>query len=82
MRLDTHPELNAGWTEFVRDCNYSARNYPPHPFHDMEQNSSHQDTADGEILEKDEVASLAHCVAENHIELIPKSPHLPIVITC
>ena len=72
MRLDTHPELNAGWTEFVRDCNYSARNYPPHPFHDMEQNSSHQDTADGEILEKDEVASLAHCVAQNHIELIPE----------
>jgi hypothetical protein len=72
VRLDTHPELNAGWTEFVRDCNYSARNYPPHPFHDMEQNSSHQDTADGEILEKDEVASLAHCIAQNHIELIPE----------
>ena len=72
VRLDTHPELNAGWAEFVRDCNYSARNYPPRPFHDMEQNSSHQDTADGEILEKDEVASLAHCVAENHIELIPE----------
>ena len=72
MRLDTHPELNAGWTEFVRDCNYSGRNYPPNPFHDMEQNSSHQDTADGEILEKDEVASLAQCVAQNHIELIPE----------
>src|SRR5580704_10400178 len=72
VRLDTHPEVNAGWTEFVRDCNYSARNYPPHPFHDMEQNSSHQDTADGEILEKDEVASLAQCIAQNHIELIPE----------
>ena len=72
MRLDTHPELNAGWTEFVRDCNYSGRNYPPHPFHDMEQNSSHQDTADGEILEKDEVAGLASFVAENNIELIPE----------
>jgi hypothetical protein len=72
MRLDTHPELNAGWTEFVRDCNYSARNYPPHPFRDMEQNSSHQDTADGEILEKDEVAGLADCIAQNHIELIPE----------
>ena len=72
MRLDSHPELNAGWTEFVRDCNYSGRNYPPHPFHDMEQNSSHQDTADGEILEKDEVSSLAQCIAQNHIELIPE----------
>jgi hypothetical protein len=38
----------------------------------MEQNSSHQDTADGEILEKDEVASLAQCIAQNHIELIPE----------
>lgn len=72
MRLDCHPELNAGWTDFVRDCNYSARNYPPGPFHDMEQNSSHQDTADGEILEKDEVAGLAQLVAQNHIELIPE----------
>jgi hypothetical protein len=72
MRLDAHPELNAGWREFVRDCNYSGRNYPPGPFHEVEQNSSHQDTADGEILEKDDVASLAHCVAENHIELIPE----------
>lgn len=72
MRFETHPELNAGWTEFVRDCNYSGRNYPPRPFHDMEQNSSHQDTADGEILEKDEVAGVAQFIAQNHIELVPE----------
>lgn len=71
MRLDSHPELNSGWVEFVRDCNYSCRNYPPGAFHDIEQNSSHQDTADGEILEKEEVADLARCIAENQIELVP-----------
>lgn len=71
MRLDSHPELNSGWVEFVRDCNYSCRNFPPRAFHDIEQNSSHQDTADGNILEKEEVADLARCIAGNQIELIP-----------
>lgn len=72
MRLDRHPELNSGWVEFARDCNYSCRNYPPGPFHGMEQNSSHQDTADGGFLEKEEVADLARWVARHHIELIPE----------
>jgi Glycosyl hydrolase family 20, domain 2/Glycosyl hydrolase family 20, catalytic domain len=72
MRLDSHPELNSGWVEFARDCNYSCRNYPPGPFHNVEQNSSHQDTADGSFLEKEEVADLAGWVAKNHIELIPE----------
>jgi hypothetical protein len=72
MRLDRHPELNSGWVEFARDCNYSCRNYPPGPFHNLEQNSSHQDTADGGFLEKDEVADLARWVEKHHIELIPE----------
>jgi len=72
MRLDSHPELNSGWIEFARDCNYSCRNYPPGPFHDVEQNSSHQDTADGGFLEKDEVADLARFTAKYQIELIPE----------
>ena len=29
MRLDRHPEVNAGWVEFARDTNYSRVNYPP-----------------------------------------------------
>jgi Glycosyl hydrolase family 20, domain 2/Glycosyl hydrolase family 20, catalytic domain len=74
MRLDRHPELNYGWVQFARDVNYSARNYPRQPFHDMEQNSSHQDTADGGFLEKEEVADLARWVRKHHIELIPEIP--------
>ena len=67
MRLDSHPELNSGLLDFVRDTNYSRRNYPPGPPHELEQNSSHQDTADGGFLEKEEVADLARLgEAESH----------------
>jgi hypothetical protein len=74
MRLERHPELNSGWLDFGRDTNYSRRNYPPGAIHDMEQNSSHQDTADGGFLEKEEVADLAHWVRSFHIELVPELP--------
>ena len=74
MRLDSHPELNSGWLDFARDTNYSRRNYPPGMPHDLTPNSSHQDTADGGFLEKDEVADLARWVRQNHIELVPELP--------
>jgi hypothetical protein len=74
MRLESHPELNYGWIQFARDTNYSCRNYPPNPFHQMDQNSSHQDCADGGFLEKEEVADLARWVRRNHIELVPSLP--------
>ena len=76
MRLDRHPELNAGWVEFARDTNYSRRNYPPGPPHGLEQNSSHQDTADGGYLEKSEVADLVRWAEANHVEMIPEIPSL------
>jgi hypothetical protein len=76
MRLDRHPELNAGWVEFARDTNYSRRNYPPNPAHGVQPNSSHQDTADGGFLEKAEVADLERWVRDNHIEMIPEIPSL------
>jgi len=74
MRLDSHPELNYGWVQFARDVNYSCRNYPLQPFHDVEQNSSHQDCADGGFLEKEEVADLARWIRRHHIELVPQLP--------
>ncbi len=74
MRLDSHPELNHGWVQFARDVNLSCRNYPRMPFHGMEQNSSHQDVADGSFLEKEEVADLARWVEKHHIELVPVLP--------
>jgi hypothetical protein len=74
MRLESHPELNSGWVKFARDVNYSGRNYPLQPFHDMEQNSSHQDCGDGAFLEKEEVADLARWISRYHIELVPQIP--------
>lgn len=74
MRLDQHPELNYGSVRFARDANYSARNYPPGPIHDMEQNSSHQDVADGEVLEKEEVADLVRWARTHHLDVIPQVP--------
>lgn len=74
MRLDRHPELNYGSVRFARDANYSARNYPPGPIHDMEQNSSHQDVADGEVLEKEEVADLVAWARAHHLDVIPQLP--------
>src|SRR5690349_1631095 len=74
MRLDRHPELNTGWIKFAHDTTYSRRNYPLGAPHGIEQNSTHQDIADGDILEKDEVADLARWVRQYHIELIPELP--------
>jgi hypothetical protein len=74
MRFDKHPELNEGWLDFARETNYSRRNYPPGALHDREQNSTHQDTADGGFLEKAEVADLARWVRRYHIELVPELP--------
>ena len=74
MRLESHPELNAGWLEMLLDTNYSRRNYPPGSLHGREQNSCHQDTADGDFLEKQEVAELADFVRSQGIELIPELP--------
>jgi hypothetical protein len=76
MRLDRHPELNAGWIEFARDTNWSRRNYPPGPLHGREQNSSHQDCGDGGFIEKSEVAALARISREHHIEFVPEIPSL------
>jgi hypothetical protein len=76
MRLDRHPELNAGWVEFARDTNYSRRNYPPGVPHEIELNSSHHDTADGGFLEKDEVADLVRWTEQNFIEVVPEIPSL------
>ena len=74
MRFERHPELNSGWVKFSREVNYYRRNYPPGAQHEWDQNSTHQDTADGGFLEKEEVADLARWVRQQHIELVPELP--------
>ena len=75
MRLDRHPELNAGWIELARDLNLTRRDRSTGPGAQY-QNSVHQDTADGGVLEKEEVADLVRYARARHIEVIPEIPSL------
>lgn len=75
MRFDRHPELNAGWLEFGRSLNYTRRDRPAGPGGAF-QDSSHQDTADGGVLEKEEVAELVNWARLHHIEVTPEIPSL------
>jgi Glycosyl hydrolase family 20, domain 2/Glycosyl hydrolase family 20, catalytic domain len=75
MRLDRHPEINAGWLELNRDLFATRRERPSGP-HGEQQDSVHHDTADGGILEKSEVADLAAWARQNHVEVIPEIPSL------
>jgi len=75
MRLDRHPELNIGAVEFARHLNFSRLDRPP-GVHMEYQNSSHQDNADGQILEKEDVADLVRYMRKYNIEVIPELPSL------
>lgn len=75
MRFDRHPELNAGWIEFARDLKYTRRERSPGPGHQL-QDSANADTADGEVLEKEEVAELVQYARLFHIDVIPEIPSL------
>jgi hypothetical protein len=75
MRLEKHPELNIGTVQFERHLNFSRLDRPP-GIHKEYQNSSHQDNADGEILEKEEVADIVNYIRKFNIEVIPELPSL------
>jgi hypothetical protein len=75
MRLDKHPEVNAGWIEFAKYMQYTRSN-STEGVHGEEKNSSHFDAGDGFILEKDEVKDIADFARENFIEVIPEIPSL------
>lgn len=75
MRLDRHPEINAGWLELGRDLTATRRERPSGP-RGEQQDSVHHDTADGGILEKAEVADLVAWARARHIDVIPEIPSL------
>jgi hypothetical protein len=75
MRLDRHPELNAGYVEFAQDLAYS-RSSEPINHRGEPQNSAHQDAADGGIVEKAQVAEIVRYANQHHIEVIPEIPSL------
>jgi len=75
MRLDKHPEVNAGWIEFAKDMLYTRSNRPL-GLRGEEKNSSHSDAGDGFIIEKDDIRDIVELAKENFIEVIPEIPSL------
>lgn len=75
MRLERHPELNTGTVGFKRHLDFSRLGRPPGQ-HNEFQNSSHQDNADGQILEKYEVAEIVDYIRKFGFEVIPELPSL------
>ena len=75
MRLDKHPEANAGWIEFSKYMQYSRSN-STEGIKGEEKNSSHFDAGDGYIIEKNDVKSLVDFANENFLEVIPEIPSL------
>lgn len=62
MRFDRHPEINRAWADTVRRAKAGELPNPPHMAL----------LADGEILEKEEVASLLDCARELGFEIVPE----------
>ncbi len=75
MRLDRHPEVNAGWLDLFNDLRYSRRDRSTGP-HGEYQDSPNQDVADGGVLEKSEVADLVQWARRYYIDFIPEVPSL------
>ena len=75
MRLNRHPEVNAGWIEFAKYMKYT-RTSELQGIHGQTRNSGHQDAGDGFILEQDDVKGIVDFSNENYIEVIPEIPSL------
>lgn len=75
MRLDRHPEVNAGWIDLFKDLSYSRRDRSTGPKGEY-QDSPNQDVADGGVLEKAAVADLVQWARSSYIEVIPEIPSL------
>lgn len=75
MRLDKHPEVNAGWVEFTKYMQYTRLN-ETQGIHGETKNSTHYDAGDGFIIEKNDVKDLVDFARKNFIEVIPEIPSL------
>ena len=71
MRFDSHPELAAGWIDFLQDLYYTRRERPQGP-HGVEQDSPNGNTTYGLPIEKSDVEDIVRCANESHIEVIPQ----------
>lgn len=75
MRLNRHPELNAGWLEFAKTLTATRRERPDGPG-GQNQDSAHYDAGDGAIVEQADMAELVRAADDQFIEVIPEIPTL------
>ncbi|MEP7106515.1 MAG: family 20 glycosylhydrolase [Ferruginibacter sp.] len=75
MRLDKHPEVNAGWIEFAKYMQYTRSNETLGMKGEI-KNSTHYDAGDGFIIEKNDVKEIVDFASQNFIEVIPEIPSL------
>ncbi len=75
MRLDRHPEVNAGWIEFSKYMQYTRSNETK-GLRGETKNSAHYDAGDGFIIEKNDVREIVNYAEENFLEVIPEIPSL------
>ena len=75
MRLNKHPEVNAGWIEFAKYMKYT-RTSELLGIHGQTRNSGHQDAGDGFIMEQKDVKEIVEFANDNYIEVIPEIPSL------
>jgi hypothetical protein len=75
MRLDRHPEINAGWIDLAKELKYSRRERPDGPKGENQDSANH-DAGDGGIVEKADVADVVQFAQQMHIEVIPEIPSL------
>ena len=75
FRSDRHPEINAGWLQFVKDLNYT-RTPELDGLFGYNRNSNHQDAGGGEIIDKELTRNLVQFTRQNFIDFIPEIPTL------
>lgn len=75
FRSDSHPEINAGWLQFVKDLNYT-RTPELDGLFGYNRNSNHQDAGGGEIIDKEFTRNIVQFTRQNYIDFIPEIPTL------
>ncbi|MEE9429758.1 MAG: glycoside hydrolase family 20 zincin-like fold domain-containing protein, partial [Melioribacteraceae bacterium] len=75
FRSDSHPEINVGWLQFVKDLN-NTRTPELDGLFGFNRNSNHQDAGGGKIIDKELTRNLVEFTRSNFIDFIPEIPTL------
>ncbi len=75
MRLNRHPELNAGWRVMDQNLRDTRRTDVWGPHGEIHDSPNHT-CGDGQVLEQYQVKNIVQEAKRNHIEVIPEIPSL------